>query len=59
MEVKQLWKQKRYITVTAERIQLILIVLATNSRSTFGADISQFYAFGRLTIILPIKISAN
>jgi hypothetical protein len=33
--------------------------LATNLRSTFGADISQFYAFGRLTIILPIKISAN
>jgi hypothetical protein len=37
----------------------ISIILATNLRSTFGADISQFYAFGRLTIILPIKISAN
>ena len=34
-------------------------IAATNLRSTFGANISRFYAFGRFTIILPIKISAN
>ena len=37
----------------------ISIILATNLRSTFGANISWFYAFGRFTIILPTKISAN